>query len=163
GGGDFAYQPLLHSGECDVAAHRRLPALARVLPDDDHGGVRRPYGRHGLRDAAGVLAGDVAAADEADLGVRPGLARAGWDGHGVVQPLGADAAGFQQLPAVVGVGGADHLHVGAGAEGEPGGVRGVGGDAVRDELLHAVVVADDEAVEAEVVVQDLGEGVPVGV
>ena len=76
-------------------------------------------------------------------------------GHGGVATLQGDRQ-------AVGVGAGHQVDVDAGLEGESGGRRDVGGDAVRDQLGDGVVVADVDAVEAPAspheILQDRGIG-----
>jgi hypothetical protein len=78
-------------------------------------------------------------------------------------PTTTTVTSVEQLSAVIGEVGADHLHVHAGVEGESAGVGPVGGEAVEDQFLNAGVVADDEPVEAPLALEDVGQRVPVAV
>ncbi|MNV21021.1 hypothetical protein D3C71_1119450 [compost metagenome] len=144
------------------AGFRERQQLAFVL--QHHDGAARALA--GQRDELGVLHAlrgrrAVEAAhrvvEEAELELDPQHAP-----HGLVEPRHRHLARGHEVGQVADVQAALHAHVGAGHEGQLGGLAAVGGVAVLDELFVGRVVGHHEALELPLVAQHAGEQRGVG-
>ena len=111
-----------------------------------------PRGAAGGRLRVGAGAAAVGVVEEAEAALEREDA-----GHGGVDGVDGHEAAAQRLGEAAPVGERHHVDVDAGVQRQRGGLGGVGGDAVADELADGAVVAEDDAVEAPFLAQGAGE------